>query len=214
MIHPKVSRYTLYKVDIKSVKKQSNILEKVLEDRKCICQKATMIIDLRCIQAFFLLFSKISIQPIPANHRCEILNKIVKMCKDGWIWLVSQTNDLVSQTSYKTTNLFFTWNLSHWAMIVQRGPTSHQALLNSGNHPCPLCLFAWQLPWQQPLLDQPPIHGMTLEWPLHGSVKHTNVDKEIQEGVLTIVITDTSGTLNCIVRKKEKERKKVFFPRC
>lgn len=78
--------------------------------------------------------------------------------------------------------------LSHDCIV---DPTLPSSTLHPRQSSVPLRLFPWQLPWQQPLLDQAPIHGMTLEWPLHGSLKHTDVEKETQNGVIILIIMMT-----------------------
>lgn len=79
-------------------------------------------------------------------------------------------------------------SVCHMRADCRVNPTFPSSTFQSRQSPLPVRLFPWQLPWQQPLLAQAPIHGMTLEWPLHGSLKPTNVDQEAQNSVIWLII--------------------------
>lgn len=139
---------------------------------------------------------------MPVSRSREISDRTVKRCEDGRIWLVNQTNHQwfldIWELLLHHPKWFF---LSHGSWLAEpwlySGPYLSSSTLQFRQSSVPLPVFPWQLLWQQPPLDQPPIHGVTLEWPLHGSVKRTHVDKEIQEGVI-IMITETLITVNSL----------------
>lgn len=96
------------------------------------------------------------------------------------------------------SQMFFSPFLSHGTLLTKlqlySGPHLSSNTLQLRQSSVPLPVFPWQLLWQQPPLDQPPIHKVTLEWPLHGSVKFNHLDKGIQEGVI-IMITEALITV-------------------
>lgn len=101
---------------------------------------------------------------------------------------------------------FFPHFLSHETWLTEpwlySGPYPSSSTLQFRQSSVPLPVFPWQLLWQQPPLDQPPIHGVTLEWPLYGSGKGMHLDKEKQEGVI-IMIREMLITLKSETNKKK-----------
>lgn len=91
---------------------------------------------------------------------------------------------------HATIKFFFPIFLSHETWLTQpwlySGPYPSSSTLQFRQSSVPLPVFPWQLLWQQPPLDQPPIHGVTLEWPLYGSGKAMHLDKEKQRVIITI----------------------------
>lgn len=138
---------------------------------------------------------------MPRSHK--IWDRTVKR----WLDLVGQSDKspVISKTignHCSTSQMFFCFFfsfLSHGTWLTEpwlySGSYLSSSTLQFRQSSMPLPVFPWQLLWQQPLLDQPPIRGVTLEWPLHGLVKRTHLDKEIQEGVI-IMITEALITLN------------------
>lgn len=91
-----------------------------------------------------------------------------------------------------------TWLTEPW---LYSGPYLSSSTLQFRQSSVPLPVFPWQLLWQQPLLDQPAIHEVTLESPLHESLKRTHLDGEKYKGVI-MMITETLIPLNTQKRKK------------
>lgn len=139
-------------------------------------------------QCLLLFLSLLPIQQdrhitVPDSKSFEILDRTVKRCKDRWIRLVNQTDYQwllhIRDLLLHNPKCFF---LSHVPWLAEpwwySGPYLSSSILQFRQSSMPSRLFPWQLPWRQPPLDQSPIHGMTLEWPLHGSVNHTNMDMD------------------------------------
>lgn len=81
--------------------------------------------------------------------------------------------------------LFVTRTLSRWAVIVEWTLPSHQALFSPGNHPCPYVCSPGSCHDNSLCL----IRLLFMEWHLNDHfMNHTNVDKEIQNGVITLII--------------------------
>lgn len=93
---------------------------------------------------------KVPLLYIVKNLHCpDPMRFQIELSKDGRIWLANQTNHQwfldIWESLLHIPNVFFFFrfchmepdSLSHDCTVA---PTSHQALLSSGNHPCPyLC---------------------------------------------------------------------------
>lgn len=196
MIHPKSRGTSCTRLMLREGEKKSNAIKQVLE-RENMTRKRGPLLEICAAfkQCLLLFLSPPPIQQdwhitVPDSKSDEISDRTVKRCKDRWIRLVNQTDHQwllhIWDLLLHNPKCFF---LSHGTWLAEpwwySGPYLSSSVLQFRQSSMPLRLFPWQLPWQQPPLDQPPIHGMKLEWPLRGSVKRTNVDKEIKEDVTT-----------------------------